>query len=81
MFLACRSEIGHPDPERAVAVAIAFTFSAMRERVVFGKTELVPLPLSNRALVEELVRACLAYLQPEPQRASESHGRKKKGSS
>ena len=70
VFLACRSEIAHPDPERAVAVAIAFTFSALRERIVFGKTELVPLRISNRALVEELATAFLAYLQVKKRRGT-----------
>ena len=74
MFATSRSRLPgigaghrHPDPDQAVAVALSFTFSAMRERIVFGKTELVPLQISNRAFVEELARACIAYLQAGPQ--------------
>lgn len=77
VFLACRSEMSHPDPDQAVAVALSFTFSAMRERIVFRKTELVPLQISNRAFVEELIRACLSYLQVGPQRAPQENARKK----
>ncbi len=77
VFLACRSEMSHPDPDQAVAVSLSFTFSAMRERIVFGKTELVPLQISNRGFVEELARACLAYLQVEPQEEPQKNASRK----
>ena len=57
-----RYEIRHPRPKRAVFLAFAFTFSALRDRILFPESILDPQPSSDEELTEELSRSMLAYL-------------------
>ena len=57
-----RYEIRHPRPKRAVFLALAFTFSALRDRILFPESILDPQPSSDEELTEELSRSMLAYL-------------------
>lgn len=61
-FSECRAEITHPDPERAVFDAFSFTYTAMRERILFPES--IPEPFERRddELVEALTHNFLAYL-------------------
>ena len=57
-----RYEIRHPRPKRAVFLAFAFTFSALRDRILFPESIRDPQPSSDEELTEELSRSMLAYL-------------------
>jgi AcrR family transcriptional regulator len=63
LLLECRSEIRHANPALAVRMAILFSLSACREKILFSEA---PHPASVRVsdlrLAEELARAVHAYL-------------------
>lgn len=61
-FSECRAEITHPDPERAVFDAFSFTYTAMRERILFPESIPEPFERSDDELVEALTHNFLAYL-------------------
>jgi AcrR family transcriptional regulator len=58
-----RREIRHPDPERAVFLAFGFTFTALRDRILFPESvHGAPAP-DDDELVTELTRLMLGYLR------------------
>jgi AcrR family transcriptional regulator len=59
------SELRHPKPRRAVAFGLVMVVTTIRERVVFQDLELYPGSVSDRELIEELVRAFTGYLGVE----------------
>lgn len=68
-MLAQGGPIGHPDPRRALGVALLFTTSALRDVILFDETWAGSESGDDvNALVAELVAAAAAYLQlpPEP---------------
>ena len=67
LLLARRSEIGHPDPERAAPFALMLAVSAIESAILFGELRSSRLTLSDSELAGELVRATLAYLAIDPQ--------------
>lgn len=76
MLEAKGSEIGHPDPALALNVCLLFSATALRERVLFR--EFWPETpeeglgrLSDDRLVEELSRACTAYLSTSGSRGED----------
>lgn len=62
-LLRFRDEIGHPDPEGAVAFGFFMVVSTCREKIVFSDAPLATsVNLDDDALAEELARAFLVYL-------------------
>jgi AcrR family transcriptional regulator len=62
-LLADRARIRHPDPERAVELALYFALSALRDRVLFaGSTHAAATRLGDAELVRETVRMLVGYL-------------------
>jgi len=62
-ILAQDVSIQHPDPHRALSIALLFTSSALRDVILFDETWADGEPGADVAsLVEELVRAAAAYL-------------------
>jgi AcrR family transcriptional regulator len=75
-LLSRRDEIGHPDPERAVDLAVFFTASAVRDAVLFHDApHAESMRLTDDELDAELARQMLGYLSPIPSGASGSSGR------
>ncbi|MEN8375390.1 MAG: helix-turn-helix domain-containing protein [Gemmatimonadota bacterium] len=56
------AEMGHPDPARAVPVAIRQLLATLREEVLFGPARPGADALDEDALVIELTRSFLGYL-------------------
>ena len=65
-------EIRHPRPQRACFLAFSFTFSALRERILFPETIQDPAPAGDEELVRELTRSMLAYLCWSPSEGQDS---------
>lgn len=62
LLLARRSEITHPDPEKAAAFGLTLVFSTLESALLFGELRSGALALSDDELAAELTRAYLAYL-------------------
>jgi AcrR family transcriptional regulator len=62
LLLARRAQIGHEDPERAVAFGLVMTISTIESSVLFGELRSRDLSFSDDDLAAELTRAYLAYL-------------------
>jgi hypothetical protein len=73
LILSRRSEIRHPDPERAVLVGLMMIDGAAKEAVLFGEARPASLSVSDAFLVAELTRAICAHLGVES--ASRGHAR------
>jgi AcrR family transcriptional regulator len=63
LLLARRAEIGHPEPERAVAFAMAQLTSLLAHTFTAGFRDLTLVRLSDEEIGRELIESCLAYLQ------------------
>ncbi|HEY7700438.1 MAG TPA: TetR/AcrR family transcriptional regulator [Vicinamibacteria bacterium] len=67
-----RSEIAHPDLDRAVPFALVMAAASIREWILFEDLNLYPSAPDDEALAEELTRAFTAYLgirrRPRPDR-------------
>lgn len=61
LLLARRSQIRHPDPERAIELGFMMTIGALRELVVFGETWPAP-PAPTAPLAAEIARMYCGYL-------------------
>lgn len=62
-LLAQGVSVDHPEPRKALGVALLFTSSALRDVVLFGETWAGGASATDvESLVEELVRAAEAYL-------------------
>ena len=57
-----RDEIPHPNPEAAIDLGLTFVSAAMRETILFPEMCRHLTPLSDEALIRELVRAYASYL-------------------
>ena len=68
LLLLRREQIGHRDPERAIAFGLLLLDSATREAILFEKAGLSPGRLTDRDLAAELTRALLAYLEIVPEK-------------
>jgi hypothetical protein len=68
--LALRDEIRHRDPELAVDIAFRMAYCTFARRVMYGPTFESDRALGWDELVDEVGRACAAYLldQPAPTR-------------
>ena len=63
-LLSCRDEIGHPDPERAVDLAVFFAAAAIRDAVLFNDApHAASTGLSDDEVEREIARQMLTYLQ------------------
>jgi len=62
----CEARIRHPEPPRAVNLAIFFASSAARDAVLRGSLATYPVTLSDEELVNEIVRAANRYLTGGP---------------
>jgi AcrR family transcriptional regulator len=60
--LACRDEIRHPDPARAVELALFAVSAACREKILFGSPHAASVRVSDDELAREMTRLFLAYL-------------------
>jgi hypothetical protein len=60
--LARRAEIGHTDPELAADIAFRMVYDVLARQVMYGPTFESPRPVAWDRLVDELIRACVAYL-------------------
>ena len=67
-LLIFRHEIRHPDPERAVRWAMLTPGFALRELLLFDRSNLTArlVPMDDVKLKEELVRGFLSYLAVDP---------------
>lgn len=65
-ILAHRSEIRHPDPDRAVDVAYRMAYCTFARQVMYGPTFESDRPIAWDELVAEVATACTAYLLCEP---------------
>lgn len=69
LFMTHSERIKHPDPRRAVSMALMMVISTVLELVVAhpdpGAWKRFPLPKDDQALKNELVRAFLSYLGVE----------------
>jgi AcrR family transcriptional regulator len=63
LLLARRAEIGHPEPERAVAFAMTQISSMLVHTFTAGYRDLALVRLSDREIARELVESSLAYLK------------------
>jgi AcrR family transcriptional regulator len=62
-LLAHRRRITHPDPERAVELALHFAVTALRDRVLFAASpHAASLRVSDGELVRECARMLVGYL-------------------
>jgi AcrR family transcriptional regulator len=66
LLLARREEVGHADPELAIAFGLLFVDGATREAILFGEAARLPGKPSDAVLVRELSAAWLAYLGLTP---------------
>ncbi len=57
-----RPEITHPEPELALNLGIFFASAAARDAVWRGSLRAYPVTIDDGRLVEEISRACVAYL-------------------
>lgn len=71
-LLAHGHEIRHPQPRRACFLAFSFSFSALRERILFPETIEDPAAAGDDELVRELTRSMLAYLCWSPKEGRDS---------
>ncbi len=65
VILSHRSEIRHPDPERAILVGLMMIDGAAKEAILFGEARPASLSVSDASLVTELTRAICAHLGVE----------------
>jgi hypothetical protein len=66
-----RSEIAHPDLDRALPFALVMVAASIREWILFEDLNLYPRASDDQTLAEELTRAFTAYLgvrRPRPER-------------
>jgi hypothetical protein len=62
-FAPCAGEIDHPEPKRALAFALRLVDTMAAHAVLFEQEIGSSFgPMSDRVLIEELVRAFLGYL-------------------
>jgi AcrR family transcriptional regulator len=66
LLLARRSEIRHPEPDRAAAFGLTLVFSTLDSVMLFGELRSGALAFSDDQLAAELTRAYLAYLGATP---------------
>ena len=57
-----REELGHPDPDVAVDLAIQLVFGLMHQLIVFGEVRVGDRQLAEEDLAQELVRNVLGYI-------------------
>lgn len=62
LFEPRRSEITHPDPDRAVTLGFMILLGALRETVVFGEVWPDVASVADSRLASELARMYLSYL-------------------
>jgi len=63
LLRGCGAEITHPEPELALNLAIFFASSAARDTVWRNNLRGFPIDIEDGALIEEIVRAFVAYLR------------------
>jgi len=61
-LLACRQEISHPEPERAVEFAVILLFATCKDQILLEERSHGTVRVSDRLLKEELTLSLLAYL-------------------
>lgn len=67
LLLACRGEIQHPEPARAVPAGILFVLAACRDKILFAEApHPASVDLTDEQLADELARALHAYLTTAP---------------
>jgi len=67
LLLACRDEIRHPAPDRAVQTGLLFALAACRDKILFAEApHPASVPLTDAQLADELARALHAYLTTLP---------------
>lgn len=62
LFMAHASDISHPDPERAVSVAVSMAMGVMMQKVLFSEVRAHGRELSYGEIGDELARAIMGYL-------------------
>lgn len=62
LLLARANEIGHPDPERASRFALLTLASLLRLAVLDEERNVVPVPVTGTAFVEETAHMLERYL-------------------
>ena len=73
LVLQRRDEVNHPDPQRALELALHMLFGVMQQKAIFGEVRAGAGPAMNDSeLARELTRAVLAYLQSTSPEGSET---------
>jgi AcrR family transcriptional regulator len=72
LLLDRREEIGHQDPERAIAIGLLLVDGATREAILFGEAARLPGRPTDAVLTRELTAVWLAYLGVRPRSESDS---------
>ena len=62
MVLQKRTQIGHPDPERAIAMALRVVTATLEQRNAFAVSGLAEVDVADEVLVTELTRMVRVYL-------------------
>lgn len=66
-MLAYREEISHPDPERALRLAVLMTSQSIESFCLSTRSQWATLqPIEDKELIEELTHAFVAYLKSPP---------------
>jgi AcrR family transcriptional regulator len=62
VVLQKRTQIGHPDPERAIAMALRVVTATLEQRNAFAVSGLAEVDVADEVLVTELTRMVRVYL-------------------
>jgi AcrR family transcriptional regulator len=62
LLLERSSEINHPAPRTAVSFALVQALAMLVHHYIVGIRDLMPVPLSDDQVADELVKSCLGYL-------------------
>jgi AcrR family transcriptional regulator len=72
LILTRREELAHPDPERAVELAVQTVLAVLDEQALYGGIRAAGGELTDETLADELADLLLAYLRVSPIRARRS---------
>jgi hypothetical protein len=66
LILSRRAELGHPDPERAVELAVQTVLAVLDEQALYGGIRAAGAVLDDDVIADQLAELLLAYLRITP---------------